>query len=50
VWLVGGGSGHAFKHGPVLGEYVSAKIIKGGEADSLFRLAAKQRVKRRMIY
>lgn len=50
VWLVGGGSGHAFKHGPVLGEYVSAKIVKGGEADSVFRLAAKQRVKRRMIY
>ncbi len=22
VWLVGGGSGHAFKHGPVLGAYV----------------------------
>jgi sarcosine oxidase len=22
-WLVGGGSGHGFKHGPALGEYVS---------------------------
>ena len=22
VWLVGGGSGHGFKHGPALGEYV----------------------------
>lgn len=26
VWLVGGGSGHGFKHGPFVGEYVSARI------------------------
>jgi len=26
VWLVGGGSGHGFKHGPVVGEYVVARI------------------------
>jgi sarcosine oxidase len=26
VWLVGGGSGHGFKHGPVVGEYVTARI------------------------
>jgi glycine/D-amino acid oxidase-like deaminating enzyme len=26
VWLVGGGSGHGFKHGPVVGEYVAARI------------------------
>src|SRR6185369_16615996 len=26
VWLVGGGSGHGFKHGPVVGEYVAAMI------------------------
>ena len=26
VWLVGGGSGHGFKHGPVIGEYVVERI------------------------
>src|SRR6202007_3184966 len=25
VWLVGGGSGHGFKHGPSLGEYLAAR-------------------------
>ena len=27
VWLVGGGSGHGFKHGPAMGEYVTARIV-----------------------
>ena len=27
AWIVGGGSGHGFKHGPVVGEYVSALVI-----------------------
>jgi glycine/D-amino acid oxidase-like deaminating enzyme len=26
VWLVGGGSGHGFKHGPVIGETVAARL------------------------
>jgi glycine/D-amino acid oxidase-like deaminating enzyme len=26
VWVVGGGSGHGFKHGPVIGEYVAAHV------------------------
>ncbi len=28
VWLMGGGSGHGFKHGPALGEYV-ADVLEG---------------------
>src|ERR1700733_9856312 len=27
VWIVGGGSGHGFKHGPALGEIVAAKVL-----------------------
>lgn len=27
VWIVGGGSGHGFKHGPVLGEIVSDAVL-----------------------
>ena len=32
VWIVGGGSGHAFKHGPTIGEYVSALVTGDDEA------------------
>jgi glycine/D-amino acid oxidase-like deaminating enzyme len=26
VWIAGGGTGHAFKHGPVMGEYLAALV------------------------
>lgn len=26
VWVAGGGSGHGFKHGPVLGEYIAGRV------------------------
>lgn len=50
VWLVGGGSGHGFKHGPALGEYVSTKIIKGGEIEQRFSLATKETVRQRSVF
>jgi glycine/D-amino acid oxidase-like deaminating enzyme len=50
VWLVGGGSGHGFKHGPALGEYVAARINEGGPVDPRFSLATKQRVQQRTVY
>jgi sarcosine oxidase len=39
VWIVGGGSGHGFKHGPALGEMVARLVVGGGDADPSFRLA-----------
>ncbi len=39
VWLLGGGSGHGFKHGPALGEMMAALILKDGEANKLWRLS-----------
>jgi len=30
VWIVGGGSGHGFKHGPVIGRYVVERIKGAG--------------------
>jgi glycine/D-amino acid oxidase-like deaminating enzyme len=39
VWIVGGGSGHGFKHGPALGEMVARLVLKDETADLLFRLA-----------
>ncbi len=35
AWIMGAGSGHAFKHGPAVGEY-AAKRILNGESDSAF--------------
>lgn len=39
VWLIGGGSGHGFKHGPALGEIVTKLVMDDGEPDGRFRLA-----------
>jgi len=50
VWLVGGGSGHGFKHGPALGEYVAARIIEGGPVEPRFTLATKAKVQKRTVF
>jgi len=50
VWLVGGGSGHGFKHGPSLGEYVAERITKGGAIEPRFSLATKAVVQRRSVF
>jgi glycine/D-amino acid oxidase-like deaminating enzyme len=50
VWLVGGGSGHGFKHGPALGEYVAARVADGGPVDARFSLSTKQKVRQRTVY
>jgi monomeric sarcosine oxidase len=39
VWLVGGGSGHGFKHGPALGEMLAECVMEGRDADPIFRLS-----------
>jgi sarcosine oxidase len=50
VWLVGGGSGHGFKHGPAVGEY-TAQIISGKRTEEpRFTLATKERVQHRQVY
>ena len=50
VWLVGGGSGHGFKHGPAVGEYVAGMIFGGGNVEPRFSLGSKQRVQERKVY
>jgi monomeric sarcosine oxidase len=50
VWLVGGGSGHGFKHGPALGEYVAARVIGGGEIERRFTLATKEISRKRTVF
>jgi sarcosine oxidase len=50
VWLVGGGSGHGFKHGPALGEYLAQLVADGGAIDDRFRLTTKEKVQQRLVY
>ena len=49
VWLVGGGSGHGFKHGPAVGEYVAQRIADGKPVDAKFSLETKQKVQKRTV-
>jgi sarcosine oxidase len=42
VWIVGGGSGHGFKHGPALGEYAARRVLgedPDPEATALWRIS-----------
>jgi glycine/D-amino acid oxidase-like deaminating enzyme len=39
VWLVGGGSGHGFKHGPALGEHVAQRVLEEAPVEPKFALA-----------
>ena len=41
VWLVGGGSGHGFKHGPAFGADVASWILTGAEPPPGFALGAR---------
>ena len=50
VWICGGGSGHGFKHGPAVGEYVAERLAGGGTPEPRFALATKQPVKKRSVF
>jgi len=51
VWIVGGGSGHGFKHGPAVGEE-AARLVLNEEAAAhpRFTLAGKSTDARRAVY
>ncbi|MEO6443869.1 MAG: FAD-dependent oxidoreductase [Gemmatimonadaceae bacterium] len=36
TWIIGGGSGHGFKMGPALGEYVTGLVMDDGTPDAQF--------------
>ena len=39
TWVIGGGSGHGFKLGPALGEFVADRVIGNKEIDPFFALS-----------
>lgn len=50
VWLVGGGSGHGFKHGPALGEHVAGLVVGKAAPIDRFSLASKSTVQDRNVH
>lgn len=50
AWLVGGGSGHGFKHGPAVGEHVASLISGGAKSELRFALATKEQAHERKVF
>jgi monomeric sarcosine oxidase len=50
VVLVGGGSGHGFKHGPAVGEIAARLVVDGGGVDPHFRLDGKETLQERTVF
>lgn len=51
VWLVGGGSGHGFKHGPAVGKRVAAHVMDAALAvEPRFSLATKGNIAARTVF
>jgi len=48
--LVGGGSGHGFKHGPEVGRYAAGRLLGSVQEEPRFSLATKAEAHRREIY
>jgi glycine/D-amino acid oxidase-like deaminating enzyme len=38
VWIIGGGSGHGFKHGPALGEHAAERVLGEQPVEPTFSL------------
>ena len=50
VWLAGGGSGHGFKHGPAVGEYLAGRILGTQTPEPRFSFASKNTVQKRSVF
>jgi glycine/D-amino acid oxidase-like deaminating enzyme len=50
VWIVGGGSGHGFKHGPAVGEYVMRQITGSAPPEPRFLYASKLATPHRAVF
>ena len=50
VLLVGGGSGHGFKHGPEVGRYAAARLFSEAGAEQRFSLATKGETQHREVH
>jgi len=50
VWFTGGGSGHGFKHGPAVGEYITGQILDAAKPEDRFLFDKKETIQHRTVY
>jgi glycine/D-amino acid oxidase-like deaminating enzyme len=50
IFIVGGGSGHGFKHGPAVGKLVADMVLNGARPDDCFLLEQKHTTHKRAVY
>jgi glycine/D-amino acid oxidase-like deaminating enzyme len=50
VWIVGGGSGHGFKHGPSVGKHVADLLGGRAAVEPRFALAGRSTEAARAVY
>jgi len=50
VVLLGGGSGHGFKHGPEVGRYAAMRLLGSGQPEPRFSLATKSESHHREVH
>ncbi len=50
VWIAGGGSGHGFKHGPMVGKHLAGLITGRTASEPKFSLATKATIQQRAVY
>ncbi len=50
VWVVGAGSGHGFKHGPAVGNYVASQIAGSDEPEPRLTFEAHRQQRSRQIF
>ena len=50
VWFAGGGSGHGYKHGPAVGEYIARQILDKAPPEPRFSLATKESLQHRTVF
>jgi glycine/D-amino acid oxidase-like deaminating enzyme len=50
VWIAGGGSGHGFKHGPAVGEYVARLMTTDLSTEPRFALKTSSADAKRAVY
>jgi sarcosine oxidase len=50
VWLAGGGSGHGFKHGPAVGEYMAERVLGTDKLEARFSLESKATQQKRSVH
>ena len=50
VWIIGGGSGHGFKHGPAVGEYAARLMTTNSVPEARFALQSKGTISGRTVF